>query len=199
MTLFSPIDSGDKKNKIMAAAARVFSEKGFHQARMEEIAQSAEVGKGTVYEYFSSKQDLFTQMFQSGCQFYQETLQQSLRPEMTAREKLEKVVFLHLDFILKHRDIGLVMKQECFQMGEELKNIFRMAQQGQIELLTGIFQEGISQDLFRQIDCLLAASLFLGACNELAKPGVYLVEGMSLSQLSANIVDVFLLGVQKQK
>lgn len=197
MTMFSPRESGDKKIKIMSAAAKVFSEKGFHQAKMEEIAQRAEVGKGTVYEYFSSKQDLFTQMFQAGCQFYHQMLQEALQPGMTVREKLEKVVFLQLEFILKHQDIGLVMKQECFQLGDEMKTFFQMARQSQIELLTGIFQEGINQGLFRQINCLLTARLFIGACNDVARPAVYLAEGMSLSQLSAEIVDVFLRGVQK--
>ena len=195
--MFSPAESGDKKKKIMAAAARVFSEKGFHQARMEEVAQAAEVGKGTVYEYFSSKQDLFAQMFQTGFQIYQQTLEQALRPEMTVREKLEIVALLHLEFILQHQDIGLVMKQECDQLGDELKEFFHAARKNRIALLSGIFQEGVDQGLFRPINCQLVARLFIGACNDLIKPTLFLTEGMSLIQLSAEIVDVYLLGVVK--
>lgn len=44
-----------KRDMILAAAIRVFSQKGYHHTRMEEIAIEAGIGKGTIYEYFSSK------------------------------------------------------------------------------------------------------------------------------------------------
>jgi AcrR family transcriptional regulator len=46
----------DKEQAIIAAARRMFAFHGYSQARVEDIAQAAGVGKGTVYEYFSSKQ-----------------------------------------------------------------------------------------------------------------------------------------------
>ncbi|MDH7498134.1 MAG: helix-turn-helix domain-containing protein, partial [Syntrophomonadaceae bacterium] len=52
----------EKRQLILEAAARVFSQRGYHQAKVEEIAAAAGVGKGTVYEYFDSKLELFQQM-----------------------------------------------------------------------------------------------------------------------------------------
>ncbi|WMJ77333.1 MULTISPECIES: TetR/AcrR family transcriptional regulator [unclassified Sedimentibacter] len=48
-----------KRSRILSAARVLFREKGYHDTKMDDIAQSAGVGKGTLYEYFKSKQDIF--------------------------------------------------------------------------------------------------------------------------------------------
>ena len=49
----------------MEAAAAVFAERGFRAARVADVAERADIGKGTVYEYFRSKEDLFLAVFQT--------------------------------------------------------------------------------------------------------------------------------------
>lgn len=54
----------DRKAKvILEAAAAVFAERGFRTARVADVAERAGIGKGTVYEYFRSKEDLFLHLF----------------------------------------------------------------------------------------------------------------------------------------
>ena len=53
------VDKDKKRKEILQAAMQVFAREGYHRARMEEVAEEAGIGKGTVYEYFSSKTDLF--------------------------------------------------------------------------------------------------------------------------------------------
>lgn len=48
-----------RRTEILAAAMEVFSEKGFSRATLEEIAERAEFGKGTLYNYFANKEELF--------------------------------------------------------------------------------------------------------------------------------------------
>jgi len=54
----------NKKQRIIQAASSVFCRKGFAAARMVEVAVEAGIGKGTIYEYFTSKEDLFFAVFQ---------------------------------------------------------------------------------------------------------------------------------------
>jgi len=49
----------ERREAILEAAATVFGEKGAHAATMAEVAEAADVSKGTVYLYFPSKDDLF--------------------------------------------------------------------------------------------------------------------------------------------
>jgi len=50
------------RQEILAAALRLFSEKGFHDVSMQEIAAAAEFGTGTLYHFFSSKEELFYEL-----------------------------------------------------------------------------------------------------------------------------------------
>lgn len=49
----------DRPAEILAAALEVFAERGFHSARLEEVAKKAGVSKGALYLYFETKADLF--------------------------------------------------------------------------------------------------------------------------------------------
>jgi AcrR family transcriptional regulator len=53
-----------KRDQIIEAAAQVFAQKGYSGAVVADIAVQADIGKGTVYEYFSSKEDLFFAVFE---------------------------------------------------------------------------------------------------------------------------------------
>jgi AcrR family transcriptional regulator len=55
----------NRRTNILEAAARVFAEKGYATTRIIEVARAAQVGKGTIYEYFPSKEALFFAVFES--------------------------------------------------------------------------------------------------------------------------------------
>lgn len=51
-----------RRESILCAAARVFSRKGYYEATLDEIATEAELAKGTLYNYYTDKQDLFASL-----------------------------------------------------------------------------------------------------------------------------------------
>lgn len=53
-----PVDKEEKKKIIVNAALQVFKTKGYADATVEEIAVTAKMGKGTIYEYFKSKEEI---------------------------------------------------------------------------------------------------------------------------------------------
>src|SRR5450759_1289431 len=53
----------EKRRRILEAAIRTFGQRGFHEARVAEIASAARVAEGTVYLYFRSKEDLLGVVF----------------------------------------------------------------------------------------------------------------------------------------
>ena len=55
----------NRKQDIIKAASRVFAQKGYASTRIIEVADAASVGKGTIYEYFRSKEALFFAVFES--------------------------------------------------------------------------------------------------------------------------------------
>lgn len=53
------VDKEEKKREILQAALDVFSKRGFDNTSVSDIAEKADIGKGTIYDYFKSKDDLF--------------------------------------------------------------------------------------------------------------------------------------------
>jgi len=53
------VEKNQKRQDIIQAAMALFMDKGFQNTKMEDIAIDAGVGKGTLYEYFENKQDIF--------------------------------------------------------------------------------------------------------------------------------------------
>src|SRR6516225_9299952 len=55
---------GDKRQRILDAAVRVFAKKGFYATRVSEVAKAAGVADGTIYLYFKSKEELLVSLFE---------------------------------------------------------------------------------------------------------------------------------------
>ena len=56
----------DKREHIMQAAEKLFTSRRFHEITLDDVAQAAQVGKGTIYRHFKDKDDLFFQISTSG-------------------------------------------------------------------------------------------------------------------------------------
>lgn len=60
-----------KRQRLLQAATAIFSQKGFHDTKMQDIADAAGVGKGTLYEYFETKEELFLAVYESWIEEYE--------------------------------------------------------------------------------------------------------------------------------
>src|SRR5438270_8275577 len=65
MPAISPQRMRDRYDAILAAATRVFAEKGYSTASITEIAQAAAISDGLIYKYFANKRDLLEQVLTS--------------------------------------------------------------------------------------------------------------------------------------
>ena len=77
-----------KRRVIMAAAAQVFSQKGYHYSKMEEIAGVAGIGKGTIYEYFPSKLQLLQEIMEQSFHVYDDTIAGELEKYLSWEERI---------------------------------------------------------------------------------------------------------------
>lgn len=99
----------DKAKTILRAALKVFSDKGFAGARVEEIARKADVGKGTVYEYFASKEHLFEQTLIYALDTYVGILEDALTSGATLRDSLQQALIASFRLTDGHRPLAQVL------------------------------------------------------------------------------------------
>lgn len=152
----------DKKTRILHSAMKVFSQKGFHQAKVEEIAENADVGKGTVYEYFKSKEELFFEMFKAGSADYMDIVTAELALTNSAEEKLYKVIRTHFDFMKKNKELAKIMMQEHLEAGKQLREWFMEMRNNKLKMLEEIIIIGIANGELVAQNPAITATLITG-------------------------------------
>ncbi|HOX07019.1 MAG TPA: helix-turn-helix domain-containing protein [Planctomycetota bacterium] len=88
-------DAAASREAILAAAQHVFAERGFHGARVEEIARTAGVAKGTVFLHFKDKEGLLLALVRQKTETAQKHFAAMAGPGRSARERLEELVTVH--------------------------------------------------------------------------------------------------------
>ena len=152
----------DKKTRILHSAMKVFSQKGFHQAKIEEIAENADVGKGTVYEYFKSKEELFFEMFKAGSADYMDIVTAELALTNSAEEKIYKVIRTHFDFMKKNKELAKIMMQEHLEAGKQLREWFMEMRNNKLKMLEEIIIIGIANGELVAQNPAITATLITG-------------------------------------
>ncbi len=82
----------EKRKLILESAKSQFEEKGYHGAKISEIAKHAGIGKGTVYEYFDSKQSIFEELIVMYIDMYFEYTNELLSKEADPIKKLKILI-----------------------------------------------------------------------------------------------------------
>ncbi len=93
-----------RREAIVDAAEQVFSTKGLVSSSMDEIAEAAELSKGTLYLYFQSKDDLYYAITYRGLCFLNELVEENYHAEKKGLENLVQIGRAYFDFYKKRPD-----------------------------------------------------------------------------------------------
>ncbi|MCF8042617.1 MAG: TetR/AcrR family transcriptional regulator [Desulfarculaceae bacterium] len=91
-----------KREKLLSEAAKLFAQRGYNQADMAELAGRAGVAKGSLYNYFESKQDLYLYVCRDGLNRSRQAVYGGLDPEWDVYRQLEHVFTQGAAFARKH-------------------------------------------------------------------------------------------------
>lgn len=162
----------DKRQRILMAAARVFAERGFHQATVADIAVEAGVGKGTIYEYFSSKEELFRQVVIDLWGTYTRYLTNLCREDLPLPKFLEKLLGDSVNFLLERHHLVQLLLADHPLLGQDMFRFFRKMKKEHIRQLSDYVSRKIEKKEMRPFNPWLVATIIL---HVLAAMGEYLV------------------------
>ncbi len=166
------VDREEKKGEILKAAMKVFAQRGVVKTKMVDIATASGIGKGTIYEYFRSKEDIFAEAFQLIFQGTEEKLGEILQEDLEPEEKLKLILTVSLEEFLGDNGefAGIMMafwsegvrnKDERINEIIDLKEIYAQYR----ALIAEILEEGIGKGQFRKVDPFLYSSALIGAMD----------------------------------
>src|SRR5688500_16314259 len=90
------VDKRDKRERILAAAERIFARHGFFAAKVSDVAKEAGVADGTIYLYFKNKDDLLISLFERRMQQVNETLRAAVAAVKATRDQMSAFIMAFL-------------------------------------------------------------------------------------------------------
>ncbi len=164
-----------QRQEILATALDLFSQKGYHNVAMHEIAEKAEFAIGTLYKFFQNKEDLYKTLVLERCDDFEASCRLALEQSGDEVEKLRHYVrfrterfrnnlpFVRL-YLAESRGVG-------FNLKATLDDEVRKRYYDILQRLAAVFASGIEKRRFKQItdpyylavalDSVLDASLLL--------------------------------------
>lgn len=177
------VDKHEKRGAILHAAVKVFVRKGFSRTTISDIAKQAGIGKGTIYEYFKTKEEIIHETFRHFLHELEPGFEEILLSEYNAREKLEKVLLTFqnlekfggesVDLLLHFWAEGMVERETKGLMLKELNDLYTSFR----GLVSDIILEGMTEGIFRKdLNPEQMASIIIGMLD-----GVFLQWRMALN------------------
>jgi AcrR family transcriptional regulator len=154
--------------EILAAALACFKERGFAATRLEDVAASAGVTKGTIYLYYPSKEALFKAVVQGELVPNIERLERLLDESISAAALLERLVMFWSQHIVPS-PVSIIPKLVVSEAGNfpELARFYLdTAVHRGLRLIATVLRRGITQGEFRPVDvdhvvyCVIGSLLF---------------------------------------
>jgi AcrR family transcriptional regulator len=190
-----------RRQDILEAALRLFSQKGYHQTSMSEIAKEAEFSIGTLYGFFKNKEELFFTMFKAELEEIatQVAANMSQAPDPRAKlQALAETLFGYIEQRWQAFDILFTARKDLdLALKNELGETIHVGQLDFLKNLTAIIQDGIAQGIFRPLRPEEMALTFIGLINGSAFMWMEGGRTYSIRERVPDILDIFYRGVEK--
>ena len=165
----------EKHQAIIQAASDVFGEVGFAKARIEDIAKRASVGKGTVYEYFSSKEQLLLECCMGVCQQNEQKIAAIPIEDLSADADLAEVLHHLIQNIVitivgsGRRELRLFIQlwevaDNSTEMTETVNTAIQSLYQRWESMLLELYHSGAEQGSFCRVEDPAFISHLVTAC-----------------------------------
>lgn len=191
------------RGEILLAAEKVFAAKGFFQTTMNQIAQAAEFGTGTLYKYFKSKEDLYFTLIDEKTDAINHLIKAELSREDSIIERIRKVLILELEFIEQNRDFFRIYTSEGSRFEWSIKDDcgkkIHDKMVGYIQFLAQVLEEGMKANELKPLSPLDLAHAFEGIVHSFIFEWLISPESYPLVSKAETILEIFLKGAGKEE
>jgi AcrR family transcriptional regulator len=162
----------ESRRRILEAARVVFFRDGFMPANLDEVADLAQVAKGTLYRYFENKAELYVAVLAHDGALFERKLRETLAPGLAPPDQIRRTGRFYLEHWLRNRDyfriFWAIENQEVIgelppEVTEEITKLWDRC----LQLLADIVARGTAEGHFRACDPWQVAHLLWTLANGL--------------------------------
>jgi uroporphyrinogen III methyltransferase/synthase len=161
-----------KREKILEAAAELFSTKHYHEVMMDDVAKLISVAKGTVYNYFTSKEELYFTIMHTRMENLLSLLKQKIESEKNSIDSLRAFVVHLYMFMMKHQKFFLIYQRETLNGNNSFCEDMIALEKQMKQMIMQIISRGEKEGVFRKVDEEFAISLIFGSIYGAVQRGI---------------------------
>lgn len=147
----------------MEAAINLFGERGYESTSVSSLAKTAGIGKGTIYSYFASKNEILLAFCEEELTFIHQEIRKRLDPDAPLAEKMLLVLMSEFRFVTRNKEFGRTLLREMTFPKEITIDKSRMIEERFLNLFVKIFKEAQERgQLRRDIELIVTSGHFYG-------------------------------------
>mgnify|MGYP001394991599 CR=1 FL=1 len=151
----------DRKQLILEAAQKSFSLFGYKATTMDQIAKLANVGKGTIYTFFNSKEEILDEIVSSLIRHMKDEAERVLDPSKQFDENIHRVLLRLLEFRKSHQ-LTIKLFQEEKEIGTKaVVDVIQRVEQAIVDYMKGIIQDAIDRGEIKECNPEITAFVML--------------------------------------
>ena len=159
------------RKRLLDAATDVFAEVGYDQTTFADLAAEAGVGRTTIYDYFSDKEDLLASLIEEELPVTLDAMVAGLPDGVPTTDRLEALLRALVEFVATDPTLGYLLHREVPKMGPEAARRAEAAHAGLIGEFVGLLSDGVAQGVLKPLpldvmghlvqDCVMSGAKIL--------------------------------------
>ncbi len=151
-----------RKEVIIDKATELFAHMDYYEVMMDDIAHLSKVAKGTLYNYFESKEQLYEEIISSNLDNLLSTIKSALDSDSSIIDSLHSYVSVLFQFLVTHKNFFHIYLNLISKIKDRDNSDIKLKSEAVSSLLSDIIYKGKRENIFRDVEEDFAVRLILG-------------------------------------
>ncbi len=183
-----------RREQLLDAATQVFAERGYEGARVEQIADAAQVSPGLLYRHFEGKQELYAEILQLANRELMQHLAQAAAPQRPSSERVREGLDAFFTFVEDHRALWQMLMKDVLE--PEIAEIREQVTTRSVMAVAALAAQDYDANSPRELELEMAAVMIVGSAVSLASWWTDHPE-VSRAKMVGLAMDVMWLGLER--
>ena len=191
-----------RRQEMLDTALRLFSEKGFHNVSMHEVARESEFAIATLYKFFKNKDDLYRALMIDMSDQVSLEIKNSLRNATNEVEVIREAILAKSRVFAEHLPVIRLYVAEtrgsCYQVQEGLDEEMRKRREFFVNKLIATFESGIEKGMFADKDPVYLANAIISLSHSALMMSLEDLEKYPVIESTEKMLDIFFSEILKK-
>ncbi|MEO0293484.1 MAG: TetR/AcrR family transcriptional regulator [candidate division WOR-3 bacterium] len=188
----------DLREIIIKSAQDIFARFGFRKTTMDEIAQSINKAKSSLYHYFTSKQEIFKAIIEKEASLFREEITRTVSRENTPQGKLHVYILTRMRMINQLANLYSALKDEYLKQYDYIEELREKYDKEEIEVIKEILKEGCKRGVYEIENLDRAASTIVSILKGMEYSWIKEKDVKKAERYIDNLLEILFYGIVKR-